>query len=350
MASLRAVCRKIQRCIMPQVFFWAREYAKNDITRALEAGVDGLVVPSAHAAEAAALSRAPVYAPGDFVFMRLQGKADEAKAAAALAAGRNVVLESGWQVIPVENLLAARDPKPAHGTPFTGILALEVSSADEARLASGILERGVPLLLVSAAGLGQIEQIVREWRYTPPSLQLAEAEIVEVYRAGLGHRVCVDTLSILKNGQGMLAGNSPSFTFLVQAETGHNEYVAARPFRINAGAVHSYTLLPRDLTCYLEELQPAAEVLIVDAQGLCRIAAVGRIKIEQRPMLMIKARHHNGQEGTIFLQDAETVRLTASNGQPLSVATLQPGGKVLCHLDSAGRHFGMRIQEDIKEG
>ena len=28
---------------------------------------------------------------------------------------------------------------------------------------------------------------------------------------------------------------------------------------------------------------------------------------------------------------------------------LKPGDKVLCRLDEAGRHFGMRIKEDIQE-
>jgi 3-dehydroquinate synthase II len=38
----------------------------------------------------------------------------------------------------------------------------------------------------------------------------------------------------------MLVGNSSAFTFLVNAETESNPYVAPRPFRINAGAVHAY--------------------------------------------------------------------------------------------------------------
>ena len=30
-------------------------------------------------------------------------------------------------------------------------------------------------------------------------------------------------------------------------------------------------------------------------------------------------------------------------------AILKPGDTVLCRLDEAGRHFGMRIREDIRE-
>ena len=43
------------------------------------------------------------------------------------------------------------------------------------------------------------------------------------------------------------------------------------------------------------------------------------------------------------------IELTAPDGTPLSVVSLKPGDTVLCRLDQAGRHFGMRIQEEIRE-
>ena len=159
-------------------------------------------------------------------------------------------------------------------------------------------------------------------------------------------------LSLLKRGQGMLVGNSSAFTFLVHAETEHNEYVAARPFRVNAGAVHAYARLPHDKTCYLGELTAGQEVLIVGADGQTTVATLGRVKIEVRPMLLIEAevRGPQGtQRGAVFLQNAETIRLTAPDGTPLSVVSLKPGDVVLCRTDEAGRHFGMRIKEEIRE-
>ncbi|MBN9339690.1 MAG: hypothetical protein J0H52_06380, partial [Comamonadaceae bacterium] len=69
-------------------------------------------------------------------------------------------------------------------------------------------------------------------------------------------------MSMLKKGQGMLVGNSSAFTFLVHAETESNPYVAARPFRVNAGAVHAYAVMPGDRTNYLEELASGDEVLV----------------------------------------------------------------------------------------
>ena len=86
---------------------------------------------------------------------------------------------------------------------------------------------------------------------------------------------------------GMLVGNSSAFTFLVHAETERNEYVAARPFRVNAGAVHAYVRLPGDKTTYLGEFKAGQEVLIVDANGETSLATLGRVKIEVRPMNFI---------------------------------------------------------------
>jgi 3-dehydroquinate synthase II len=148
----------------------------------------------------------------------------------------------------------------------------------------------------------------------------------------------------------MLCGNSSSFAFLVNAETESNPYVAARPFRINAGAVHAYAQLPEDRTAYLEELAAGSEVLVVGHDGSTRVATVGRVKVEVRPMLLIEAEAADGSRGAIFLQNAETIRLVKPGGEPVSVVGVNEGDEVLVKTDAAGRHFGMRIREDIKEG
>ena len=180
------------------------------------------------------------------------------------------------------------------------------------------------------------------------------AAVTELTPVGMGPRGCVGPLSRFIPGQGMLVGNSAAFTFLVNAETEHNEYVASRPFRVNAGGVHSYALMPGDRTAYLDELHAGSEVLIVDHKGDTFQATVGRVKVEQRPMLRIEAAVPGGPSGTVrgtvFLQNAETIRLVEPGGRPISVVDLAPGSRVLVRLDAAGRHFGMRISEDITEG
>jgi 3-dehydroquinate synthase II len=96
-------------------------------------------------------------------------------------------------------------------------------------------------------------------------------------------------------------------------------------------------------------LKPGQEILLVDSHGECRIASVGRIKIERRPMLLIRAKTRKGEEGSVFLQNAETIHLATPGGRPVGLADLEPGLEILCHMDAAGRHFGLRIAEDIQE-
>ena len=75
---------------------------------------------------------------------------------------------------------------------------------------------------------------------------------------------------------------------------------------------------------------------------------MGRCKTEVRPMLLIEARCGD-RTGAVFLQNAETIRLVRADGTPVSVVDLAAGDTVLCRTDQAGRHFGMRIDEDIRE-
>lgn len=322
---------------MPSILFKSVPACKEDITLALESGVDGIIVPRADVDRVAALARCQVLAHEDIPAATLACKADEEAALERLLAGERVVLTHGWEIIPVENLLA-RTPE----------VAVEVASLDEARLAAGILQCGVACIVALPEAVADLKRMVTELKIAQGTLPLQAAVITRIQPAGLGHRVCVDTLSLLHRGQGMLVGNSSAFTFLVHAETERNEYVAARPFRVNAGAVHAYAQLPGDRTSYLGELRAGQEVLIVDAAGQSSLATVGRVKVEVRPMLLVEARVGD-VAGAVFLQNAETIRLTAPDGTPRSVVTLREGDEILCRTDSAGRHFGMRISEDIRE-
>ena len=322
---------------MIKVMFKSIPYDKGLVTQALEAGVDGIVTTAEAASQVAALARVEVLTENELDFVQLNSSDDEREAADLLAQERQVVLSRPWEVIPVENLLAQSDR-----------LMVEVASLDEAKLASGILERGVASILVLPEAVGALPAICAAMQTPASKLDLQVGKVVAIKPAGLGHRVCVDTMSVLKKGQGMLVGDSSSFTFLVHAETEHNEYVAARPFRINAGGVHAYAMMPEDMTSYLQEIAPGDRVLIVDPEGNLSTATVGRAKVEVRPMLQVIA-SVNGKEGSLFLQNAETIRLVRPDGSPVSVVEVKEGDEVMVHLDQAGRHFGMRIEETIEE-
>lgn len=319
------------------IYFKSVPFSKTDVTLALESGVDAVIVPADKVDSVAALSRTPVIAEDSMPSRNMASKSDEEAIRDSLQAGNQVALARGWEVIPVENLLAQ-----CHN------VIAEAGSLDEAVLASGILQCGVQGIVVLPEAISELKDIVARCKISREHEDLQEAVITRIEPAGLGHRVCIDTMSMLHRGQGMLVGNSSAFTFLVHAETEHNEYVASRPFRVNAGAVHAYVRLPGDTTTYLAEVAAGSQMLVVDHTGATSLATAGRVKIEVRPMLLVEA-SIGEKKGAVFLQNAETIRLTAPDGTPISVVSLKPGDSVLCRTDEAGRHFGMRIKEDIQE-
>lgn len=320
-----------------QIYFKAVPFNKEMITLALESGVDGIIADKKDMEKIAALGRTEVLDVSELVFMDIGTKQDEEGAVELIKSGKKVVLGRNVEIIPVENILAQ-----------TSQVGMEVDSMSGLETALGILEKGVGFVVADESGAVILKDMVRKVKQDQGQIDLVPGKITEIRPVGLGHRVCVDTISLLSTGQGMLVGNSSAFTFLVNAETEANPYVAARPFRVNAGAVHSYVCLPGDRTAYLEELGPGREVLMAGSDGSSFSAVVGRVKTEIRPMLLISA-EFEGASGSVVLQNAETIRLVGAQGQPVSVVQLKIGQEVLCRPDMAGRHFGMRIQEEIRE-
>ena len=188
-------------------------------------------------------------------------------------------------------------------------------------------------------------------------LNLDTAEIREVKPSGLMDRCCIDLIGNFKKGEGMLVGLLCKGFFLVHSETLKSPFTNARPFRVNAGPVSAYTLIPEKRTKYLCELRAGDKVLVVDHQGNTREAEVGRNKIETSPSLLIRAHHpklkkipdalgvKKGEFHT-FLQHAETITLINERGEPVRADLLKKGDKVLVWLENpepVGRHFGAPI-------
>lgn len=324
------------------VFAEVIPFDKDTVLLALEAGVDGIITEDKHLDEIKGLARVTFLGNSQVKEYALNKKEDEL-AYEEMVKKNSLVLHSlsKYEIIPVENLLAKSD--------IAEKICLSVTNLTEAKVAFGILEKGVQKIIVKKEGMNDIRKIMEFAQIGNEKMELETASITKIQAVGLGHRVCVDTMSVLELGQGMLVGNSSAFTFLVHAETEENEYVNSRPFRVNAGAVHAYAMMPQDKTSYLQELSSGTEVLIVDNKGQCKSAIVGRVKVEVRPMLLIEAVTKDGKKGSLFLQNAETIRLVKKDGKPISVVKLKEGDEVLCHLDCAGRHFGMRVEENISE-
>lgn len=329
---------------------WSDELA----VAAIESGADALVLPGDAAPRAVALGRIAVvvYEPDgnpqdDIRFESLSSAKDEARIADLLRAGRTVIItpfRSGrnsarsWEVIPIENLIAAGG----------GSLLLPVGFPGDIDLALGVLEKGVTGVVISSPDPSEIRAMVAKVKKLSESEPLRTARITGISHAGLGDRVCVDTCTLMEPGEGMLVGNSSAFLFLVQAETEEGPYVAPRPFRINAGPVHSYVRVPGGATCYLSELKAGKRVLRFRPDGTSEESTVGRVKIERRPLVLIEA-EYEGRPGTVLLQNAETIRLTRPGGEAVSVAKLKTGDSVLIAVEQAGRHFGMKVDETIHE-
>lgn len=248
-----------------------------------------------------------------------------------------VVEVKDWKIIPLENIIAK-----LHKV-HTKIFAV-ANTPEEVRKMFSILEIGVDGVIFSTNSLNEVKEALIY--LGTKNFELKPAKILEIKEVGNGERVCVDTASILGRGEGMLIGSRSNFLFLVHNESVGSSFTSPRPFRVNAGAVHCYTLSPDGTTKYLSELETGTEVLVIDAHGKARRATVGRSKIENRPMLMIKAQIGN-EVGGIIAQNAETIRFVRPNGHLVSVTHLKKGDMVLAHAKLAtGRHFGMEVDDE----
>ena len=326
--------------------FWVelKRWNKNLVTTALESGAEAIKLPRGKSALAKALGIVTTVSPdgdlkpGQDVFeIAIRSKKDEEKALRFPADRFLIVRTADWKVIPLENLVAGR-----------GRIIAAVATAQEARLALEVMEKGTEGILLCTEDPGEIRKTARLLLEGQERFALVTAKIQEIRPLGMGDRVCIDTCTQMRTGEGMLVGNSSSGMFLVHAENVETPYCATRPFRVNAGAVHAYVQAPGGRTLYLSDLKAGDDVLIVNAKGRAQVAYVGRAKIEKRPLVLVTALV-KGKEVGLILQNAETIRLTQPDGGPVSVARLKKGSEVLVYIEEAGRHFGMKVEETITE-
>lgn len=253
-----------------------------------------------------------------------------------------ILMGKDWKVIPLENILAELQKEDVK-------LVAAVNDYEEAKLALETLEYGTDGVLLCPQEMSQIKKVAKLVdQIDSENYQLKAATVTRVEPVGSGDRVCVDTCSMMGIGEGMLIGSYSKGLFLVHSESMESEYVASRPFRVNAGPVHAYIMTPGNKTKYLSEIETGDEVLTVGKDGNSKSVIVGRVKIEKRPLMLVEA-EYDGLSLRTLLQNAETIRLVKENGKPVSVADLKVGDKVMVYLDPDARHFGMAIQETIIE-
>jgi 3-dehydroquinate synthase II len=252
-----------------------------------------------------------------------------------------IVIGSDWQIIPLENLIARIGEETE--------LVAGVRTAEEARTAYETLELGADAVLLDTDDPDEIRKTVgvRD-EVERETLDLQYAEVTAIEQTGSADRVCIDTGSLMEHDEGMLVGSMSRGLFFVHAETADSPYVASRPFRVNAGAVHAYVRAPGGETSYLSELKSGDEVQIVDIDGNTREAIVGRSKIEKRPMFRIQAETEGGDRIETLIQNAETIKLRTRDGRR-AVTDLEEGDEVLIYYEDTARHFGEAVEESIIE-
>jgi len=273
----------------------------------------------------------------DFDRLRIQQESDEER----VHRDRLAVIEPAeWTIIPAENLIA-------RGADVIQV----VDTAEQARLALTIMEQGVAGIWLRDADVTTIADLGRVLdELAPAPLVLTEARITAITPVGMGDRSCLDLIGELAPGEGLLVGSFNHARFLVHSENVDNPHCAARPFRVNAGAIHGYVVTPGDRVRYLAEMASGDPALVVGADGSTRALAVGRNKIERRPMMQIEAVDDAGNRFSAILQHAETIRLVSPAGEAVSVVDLSPGDRVRVSLaERGGRHFGRRVEETILE-
>ena len=329
---------------MRKIWVKVDPWDKKLVTTALEGGADAIMVPKGFSKKVKELGRITTISEDgdlkpeqDVVFFTIKSGKDEEEIV-KLCQSKKVILNcTDWTIIPLENLIA----KGAE-------VIAQVQNLKEAQTAFGILEKGVSHIIFHTQNPIELKTSLSMLFEEGETTALQNAEVIEIVPVGMGDRVCVDTCTSMSVGEGMLVGNSSSALFLVHSESISNPYVSPRPFRVNAGAVHAYTRVPGGKTRYLSELSAGDQILITDYRGKTSIGIVGRLKIEKRPMMLLKAKIGE-HVATTILQNAETIRLTDPSGKPVSVVSLKPGDKILAALEEGGRHFGYKIDETITE-
>jgi len=261
--------------------------------------------------------------------------------AAADEADYTIIVGEDWTIIPLENLIARIGDE-------TELIA-GVTTAKEAQTAFETLEIGSDAVLLDTDDPDEIRETVAvRDEAERESLDLEWATVRNVERAGSADRVCVDTGSLMDHDEGMLVGSMSRGLVFVHAETAESPYVASRPFRVNAGAVHAYVRTPDGGTKYLSEIRSGDEVQIVDTQGDTREAVVGRAKIEQRPMFRVELEAENGDRFETLIQNAETVKVAAEEGRK-AITDVESGDRLKVYYEDTARHFGEAVEESIIE-
>lgn len=254
-----------------------------------------------------------------------------------------LVVELGAETnIPLELLIAKLQNKKR-------ILLKLVKTCQDAEIAYGVMEVGSDGVVLKTDCVDEIIKLNELMeKQEMGKKKLTKGTVINVEHIGMGYRACIDTTSLMKENEGMIVGSTSKGGLLLSSETHYLPYMELRPFRVNAGAVHSYMWSENEMTSYITELKAGSRLLCLDTNGNTRIVSVGRVKIEKRPLLKIEV-EANGVRINSIIQDDWHIRLFNGNGEPVNASSVKEGDELLSFFCDGGRHVGIKIDEELYE-
>jgi 3-dehydroquinate synthase class II len=175
-------------------------------------------------------------------------------------------------------------------------------------------------------------------------MELVESKIVEITDMGDGSRAELDFIDILNEDEGVLVGNTGAGYILVLAETRSTDTYPPRPFRVNVGSIHQYVYVGNDVTRYVSEIKPGDKILVTNGISE-RMIAVGRVKIERRPIKRVVL----DNSISASLQNADSIFVKEKNTAAHFIE-LQCESSIASFLSgNVARHKGEAVDEFIIE-
>lgn len=232
------------------------------------------------------------------------------------------------------------------------VLIKEIAQGDveDAIVTLGVMEMGADGVLFNPSSHENLDQFLKKLAGVGQSrLELSVGEVTSSRPIGMGHRSCIDLATLFTESEGMLVGSTSQGGILCCPEVFYLPYMDLRPFRVNAGAVHSYVYNFNNRTDYMTELRAGSPVMIVDTNGKPRPAFVGRMKTEVRPLRLIEVEFQDNKRVNVLLQDDWHVRVFSDEGKPRNITELKRGDKLLGWVSEPGRHVGIKVSENIVE-
>ncbi len=227
---------------------------------------------------------------------------------------------------------------------------IEPNALEDALVTVGVMEVGADGVLFTPPSHSVMDEFLQQWsRVTNKTIELQVGEIVRTRPIGMGYRSCIDLVTLFEPTEGMLVGSTSQGGILCCPEVFHLPYMELRPFRVNAGGIHSYVYNLNNETNYMTELRAGSPVMVADANGQVRRSYVGRMKTEVRPLRLIEVSFGEGLPVNLLLQDDWHVRIYSDDVKPRNITELRPGDKVLGHVADPGRHVGIKVSEHILE-